>query len=39
MSSDKNINDSFGAQIGHAMCAPGDLNGGGTSDLITGANQ
>lgn len=34
-----NPNGSFGAQFGHAMCAPGDLNGDGIPDLITGANQ
>ncbi|WP_290698005.1 FG-GAP-like repeat-containing protein [Lacinutrix sp.] len=34
-----NPNGSSGAQIGHAMCAPGDLNGDGVPDLITGANQ
>lgn len=36
---DENPNGSFGAQFGHAMCAPGDLNGDGIADLITGANQ
>ena len=35
----ENPNGSFGAQFGHAMCAPGDLNGDGIPDLITGANQ
>lgn len=39
LSTDVNANGSFGAQIGHAMCAPGDLNGDGVPDLITGANQ
>lgn len=39
LSTDVNSNGSFGAQIGHAMCAPGDLNGDGVPDLITGANQ
>ena len=39
LSSDVNANGSFGAQFGHAMCSPGDLNGDGVSDLITGANQ
>jgi hypothetical protein len=34
-----NPNGSSGAQFGHAMCAPGDLNGDGVPDLITGANQ
>jgi hypothetical protein len=37
--SDANPNGSSGAQFGHAMCAPGDLNGDGIPDLITGANQ
>jgi len=36
---DENPNGSSGAQFGHAMCAPGDLNGDGIPDLITGANQ
>lgn len=35
----ENPNGSSGAQFGHAMCAPGDLNGDGIPDLITGANQ
>ncbi|MFK7924975.1 MAG: FG-GAP-like repeat-containing protein [Bacteroidia bacterium] len=34
-----NPNGTSGAQFGHAMCAPGDLNGDGVPDLITGANQ
>ncbi|MFK7771803.1 MAG: T9SS type A sorting domain-containing protein [Saprospiraceae bacterium] len=34
-----NPNGTAGAQFGHAMCAPGDLNGDGIPDLITGANQ
>ncbi len=34
-----NPNGTFGASFGHAMCAPGDLNGDGVPDLITGANQ
>jgi hypothetical protein len=36
---DENPNGTDGAQFGHAMCAPGDLNGDGIPDLITGANQ
>jgi len=36
---DENPNGSLGANFGHAMCAPGDLNGDGIPDLITGANQ
>jgi hypothetical protein len=39
ISSSQNNNGSFGGQFGHAMCAPGDLNGDGIPDLITGANQ
>jgi hypothetical protein len=35
----ENPNGRFGVQFGHAMCAPGDLNGDGIPDLITGANQ
>ncbi|MFK8103441.1 MAG: FG-GAP-like repeat-containing protein [Saprospiraceae bacterium] len=34
-----NPNGTAGAQFGHALCAPGDLNGDGIPDLITGANQ
>ena len=34
-----NANGTFGAAFGHAMSAPGDLNGDGVPDLITGANQ
>jgi hypothetical protein len=34
-----NPNGTQGANFGHAMCAPGDLNGDGVPDLITGANQ
>ncbi len=34
-----NPNGTSGASFGHAMCAPGDLNGDGIPDLITGANQ
>ena len=39
LSTDLNSNGTNGAQFGHAMCAPGDLNGDGIPDLITGANQ
>ncbi len=39
LSDEQNSNGSFGAQFGHSMCAPGDLNGDGIPDLITGANQ
>ena len=34
-----NANGTSGAAFGHALCAPGDLNGDGVPDLITGANQ
>ncbi|WP_424000161.1 integrin alpha [Maribacter sp. IgM3_T14_3] len=34
-----NPNGSIGAQFGHAMCAAGDIDGDGITDLITGANQ
>lgn len=34
-----NPNGTEGASFGHSMCAPGDLNGDGVPDLITGANQ
>ena len=36
---DPNPNGTSGAHFGHAMCSPGDLNGDGVNDLITGANQ
>lgn len=39
LTTEVNPNGTFGAQFGHAMCAPGDLNGDGIPDLITGANQ
>ena len=34
-----NPNGSFGANFGHAMCALGDIDGDGITDLMTGANQ
>ncbi len=34
-----NPNGSAGANLGHAMCSVGDLNGDGNPDLMTGANQ
>ncbi|WP_299313892.1 T9SS type A sorting domain-containing protein [uncultured Aquimarina sp.] len=34
-----NPNGTSGAQFGHAMTSPGDLNSDGVPDLITGANQ
>ena len=34
-----NPNGSIGGQFGHAMCAAGDIDGDGITDLITGANQ
>lgn len=37
--SDINPNGSFGGQFGHAMCAVGDIDGDGITELITGANQ
>ncbi|WP_430409671.1 integrin alpha [Kordia sp.] len=36
---DENPNGTFGGQFGHAMCAAGDIDGDGITDLITGANQ
>ncbi|MDO7137861.1 integrin alpha [Algibacter lectus] len=36
---DINPNGTFGANLGHAMCAPGDIDGDGIVDLVTGANQ
>ena len=35
----ENPNGTFGAQFGHAMCAAGDIDGDGITDLVTGANQ
>jgi len=34
-----NPNGTSGASFGHALCSPGDLNGDGVGDLMTGANQ
>ncbi|EPR65962.1 integrin alpha [Cyclobacterium qasimii] len=34
-----NPNGTSGANFGHALCAVGDIDGDGISDLITGANQ
>jgi hypothetical protein len=34
-----NPNGTVGGQFGHAMCAAGDIDGDGITDLITGANQ
>ena len=34
-----NPNGTFGANFGHAMCAIGDIDGDGITDLMTGANQ
>lgn len=39
LTSSTNPNMTSGASFGHSMCAPGDLNGDGVPDLITGANQ
>lgn len=39
LSNELNPNGTSGAQLGHAMSSPGDLNGDGVNDLITGANQ
>ncbi|WP_282044230.1 integrin alpha [Winogradskyella flava] len=36
---EENPNGTFGAQFGHAMCAVGDIDGDGITDLISGANQ
>lgn len=35
----ENPNGTFGAQFGHALVAPGDVDGDGVPDLITSANQ
>lgn len=35
----ENPNGTFGGQFGHAMCAAGDIDGDGITDLVTGANQ
>lgn len=34
-----NPNGTEGANLGHALCKVGDLNGDGVNDLMTGANQ
>lgn len=39
ISTDENSNGTTGGHFGHAMVAPGDLNGDGIPDLVTGANQ
>lgn len=36
---EENPNGTFGAQFGHAMCAVGDIDGDGITDLMSGANQ
>lgn len=36
---DINPNGTYGANFGHAMCASGDIDGDGITELITGANQ
>lgn len=36
---DINPNGTSGANFGHAMCASGDIDGDGITELITGANQ
>lgn len=36
---EENPNGTFGAQFGHALCAAGDIDGDGVTDLVTGANQ
>lgn len=39
ISTDENTNGTSGGHFGHALVAPGDLNGDGIPDLVTGANQ
>ncbi len=39
LTAESNPNGTLGANFGHAMCQVGDLNGDGTPDLMTGANQ
>jgi len=39
LDNETNPNGTSGAQFGHAMASPGDLNADGIPDLITGANQ
>ncbi|WP_108803362.1 T9SS type A sorting domain-containing protein [Aquimarina sp. Aq107] len=39
LDTETNPNGTIGAQFGHAMTSPGDLNADGIPELITGANQ
>ncbi len=39
LDAEENPNGSFGGQFGHAMCAAGDIDGDGITDLVSGANQ